>query len=297
MISMNLTRHSFTLAVAITAVSTLLFGVSCVSNDPDPAVSLADVPLAERSSWSLGSYPGWVQNQMPPNEVPYEYFSHILHFAMYPNSRGGLDIGDIFTERNANRAVAAAHAANTPIILVVGGEGEGDKFVGATSDENLPVFVENIVQRMTKHGYDGVSIDWEESVVDDQLISLILQLSRELEVMTPRPLLMIDVMTNFVSADVATAVTPYVDAVNIMSYYNFNTIEREHRYYSNAGVPNEKIIMGIGLFPGADDQKRNRLQEKMRYGRDQGFLGNELWSFEFVDFDGEFFQRYEAMRW
>lgn len=247
--------------------------------------------------WSVASYPGWIYQTSPPENIPYGYFTHIMHFAMYPTSAGGVSIGDIFTDENADRAVAAAHAANRKIILVIGGEGEGDKFVGATEPANMQRFVRAIINRMQRHGYDGISIDWEEQVIDSRLIALIKILANEFSAMNPRPLLTVDVLSNFVSADATEQMAPYVDAVNIMSYFKPNKIEDEFRYYQSAGLDPRKTIMGIGLFPDADDSSAARVQEKMRYARQLGFKGVELWSAEFADWRGDIIQTFVANRW
>ncbi|OED39994.1 hypothetical protein AB833_12425 [Chromatiales bacterium (ex Bugula neritina AB1)] len=287
------------LSTTAAVVFYLTLQVGCVSGDsfPTNANIVLEDPIENPESWVLGSYPGWVQKRLTPMDVPYEMFTHIMHFAMYPTDDGGLDIGDIFTDRNANNAVEAAHAFNTPIILVVGGEGEGEHFVGATNESNLPSFVDAIIKRVQKHGYDGVSIDWEEAVVDRQLIALIKALNQAFSELPDKPLLMVDIMTNFVKAKTAAAVEPYVDTLNIMSYYNYNKIEDEFDYYRRAGIPAGKVIMGVGLFPRADDLKKNRLRTKMQYARKKGFLGTELWSFEFVDWDSPIIQQYNNMRW
>ncbi len=291
--SRRFARLFATAAVALTLLA------NCVSNDMSVFSSKPVMldPVENPGSWVIGSYPGWVQKNLTPMEVPYEHFTHIMHFAMYPTDDGRLDIGDIFTDRNADKAVEAAHAFNTPIILVVGGEGEGHHFVGATNESNLPSFVDAIVNRLQQHGYDGVSIDWEESVVDTQLINLMRELHTAFDALPVRPLLMVDIMTNYVKSKTAAAVEPYVDTLNIMSYYQYNKIENEYNYYRRAGVPAEKVIMGVGVFPGADDLSPNRLLTKMQYARSKNFRGTELWSFEFTDWDSEIIQQYNSLRW
>lgn len=246
--------------------------------------------------WSIASYPGWTQLVADPSTIPYRHFSHIMHFAMYPTHNGELSLGDIFTEENADRAVSAAHAANTKILLVVGGEGEGDKFVGATHPARIAGFVDQIVQRMQKHNYDGISLDWEEEVIDERLIELTQRLANRFAQITPRPLLTIDVLSNFVSGDLAAEVAPYVDSVNIMSYFVPNRIENEFAFYQSAGVPANKVVMGIGLFPDADDNP-TRVVQKMRYARRLGFKGTELWSVQFADWDGPLFTNYVNNQW
>lgn len=246
--------------------------------------------------WSIASFPGWLQLDPQPPYIPYAKFTHIMHFAMYPTTDGRLVLGDIFTDENANQAVRAAHARNTKIILVVGGEGEGDKFVGATSPARLRGFVDAVIRRMRQHGYDGISIDWEEAVVDSQFVALIKLLATEFSTMKPRPLLTVDVLSNLIKADTVAEIAPYVDSVNIMSYFKPNMIENEYAFYSSAGLAANKVVMGIGLFAGADDSPA-RVVQKMNYAKSMGFKGAELWSVEFADWNGPLFINYDNNRW
>jgi len=246
--------------------------------------------------WSVMSFPGWLQLSSEPTYIPFSNFTHIMHFAMYPTFNGKLDVGDIFSEDNADQAVSAAHARNTKIILVIGGEGEGDKFVGATSPANLHGFVNEVIERMQRHNYDGVSIDWEEDVIDSQLVALIKLLATEFSTMKPRPILTIDVLSILVDADTVAEIAPYVNSVNLMSYFVPNKIENEFAFYRSAGLSADKVVMGIGLFDGADDNPV-RVIQKMNYARSQGFKGVELWSVEFADWEGDLFRNYLNSRW
>lgn len=246
--------------------------------------------------WSIASYPGWTQLSPAPSTIPYRHFTHIMHFAMYPTDSGDLSLGDIFTEANADAAVSAAHAAGTKIVLVIGGEGEGDKFIGATRPDRISGFVNQVISRMRKHNYDGISIDWEEDVIDDRLVELTKRFATEFSQMTPRPLLTVDILSNFISADTAAQIAPYVDALNIMSYFIPNKIENEFSFYNSAGVAASKVVMGIGLFDDADDTP-TRVVQKMNYAKRLGFKGAELWSTEFADWDGALFNNYVNNRW
>ncbi len=55
-----------------------------------------------------------------------------------------------------------AHAAGTSALLMLGGDGfDGRGFMLSTTDDRRTEFVENIVDYLVEHDYDGVDLDWE----------------------------------------------------------------------------------------------------------------------------------------
>ncbi|MGH2962124.1 MAG: glycoside hydrolase family 18 protein, partial [Solirubrobacterales bacterium] len=230
------------------------------------------------------SYPGWVQEyEMPPREVDYSPFTHILHFAMYPNRRGGLRIGDLISRENARRAVAVAHAHGREIVLVVGGEGI-DQFVAATRGERRARLVAEIVAALDRYGYDGVSVDWEEQVVPRRLVALVRDIHAALADRDPRALILLDAISGLVPPSAAARVAPLVDSVNLFTYYHDrgSRIKRQFELYTSAGVPAEKIVAGIGIFPRAHDRSAKRVRRKLAFVVDHGLRGVELWSFQWA---------------
>ncbi len=149
--------------------------------------------------WSLGSYPGWIQSRYRPDELDYTPWTHLMHFAMYPTWDGRLGNGEI-SDSNADAAVEAAHEAGVPIILVVGGEGYGSQFTIATDEAHRAQFVSDIVDRISKHGYDGISVDWEEYVHghEAQLIALVRELRIALDSVDDGLFWLIDVIVGLV---------------------------------------------------------------------------------------------------
>ncbi|MGH2845868.1 MAG: glycoside hydrolase family 18 protein [Thermoleophilaceae bacterium] len=241
-------------------------------------------PAPSTKRWSLGSYPGWVQQyDMHPGEVDYSPFTHILHFAMYPTRRGGLRIGDLISRENARRAVASAHAHGRKIVLVVGGEGI-DQFVSATRGERRDRLVRNIVTAIDRYDYDGVSVDWEEKVVPRRLVALVSELRAALDKRDPRSLLLLDVISGLVPPRTAARVADLVDSINVFSYYRDrgSRIERQFALYRNAGVPASKLVAGIGIFPRGYDRNVRRVARKLAFVRAHGLRGVELWSFEWA---------------
>jgi chitinase len=62
-----------------------------------------------------------------------------------------------------------AHAAGTKTLLMLGGDGaDGIGYYRSTADNLRPIFVNNIVDYLVTHNYDGVDIDWENYLSDSE---------------------------------------------------------------------------------------------------------------------------------
>jgi chitinase len=119
-------------------------------------------PTAHAGFWTTGYYPGWEQAGMPATNIDFSTLSHIIHFSVVPNTDGTLDASaNTISPENSAAVVTAAHAAGRKVLICVGGGGTESLFQGATSDANLPVFINNLTNFMATRGYDGVDIDWE----------------------------------------------------------------------------------------------------------------------------------------
>ncbi|SFA72239.1 Peptidoglycan-binding (PGRP) domain of peptidoglycan hydrolases-containing protein [Amycolatopsis marina] len=235
---------------------------------------------------ALAYYPGWIQDELPPEEIDYSAWTHIMHFGIYPNSDGGLGWDNMEAQYPAE-AVRAAHAAGRKINLVIGSDGVGARFQGATRPENLAVFIDNIVETVTTHGYDGVDIDWEEDLVEDRYIALIKGLSQALDRADPTLELTTDVITAFVSPAVAAEIADDVDWINVMSYWSW--WRDELSAYTDAGIGANKLAVGIGLYTGTGDEEpyhdvtKERVAEKTAYATAGGHRGVLAWSLQHLD--------------
>ncbi|HID82126.1 MAG TPA: hypothetical protein EYH06_08505 [Chromatiales bacterium] len=254
--------------------------VTSLSQDGSAQNSGGEMLSAKNSCvWSIGSYPGWVQEYqpLPPDEIDYSLWTHILHFAMYPTSDGRLGNGEIF-DAGADAAVAAGHAAGVPVVLVVGGEDYGNEFVIATDDAHRSQFITDIVDRVKRHGYDGISVDWEERVPghEDQLIALVRELRTALDKINSDLLLLIDVVSGLVPPPVVAQLVDDVDTINIMSYWDDGEDQVED--YIAAGVPASKIVLGVGLSPGLVDQTPEDIENKIAIVIKHDLRGLEIWT-------------------
>jgi hypothetical protein len=216
-------------------------------------------------------------DKYPPSQIDYTPFTHIDLFCIYPTATGNLRIGDMQFEQNVINGVRAAHAAGKKAILIIGGAGEGTNFVGATNDTNQTKFIQNILTRMKNSGYDGVDIDWEEQVTEGPCVTFITQLGTELNKTSPRPYYEFYVDSGQIPPSIAAKLYNQVDSINMMSYW-FNGLD-EFNAYTKAGIPANKLVLGIGISPDYHDLTAALVQKKVNEVKKYGMRGTKMWSF------------------
>ncbi|MDB6125085.1 MAG: hypothetical protein JWQ71_4078 [Pedosphaera sp.] len=118
--------------------------------------------IARADLWSTAYYAVWLQGTMAPTNVDYTAVTHIIHFAIVPNSNGTLDTtANGMTPKYSTNLVAVAHAAGKKVLYSIGGGGSLAGFQGAATPANRTNFVNNLINFMTTYNYDGIDLDWE----------------------------------------------------------------------------------------------------------------------------------------
>ncbi|BGO98421.1 Chitinase [Rhodotorula toruloides] len=108
-----------------------------------------------------GYYPDWVEDVMPPEAVNYKLFDLINYSFAIPTSDDNIQISS-YSAGILQRVVKLAHAANTKVVIAIGGWSDSGYFSGAVSTSSRrKTFVNNIVAFVNKYDLDGVDIDWE----------------------------------------------------------------------------------------------------------------------------------------
>jgi chitinase len=168
--------------------------------------------------WNSAYYAGWMQNDLPAQQIDFSAMTHVIHFAVVPRPDGSLD-SDInaVTLANSTDVIARAHAAGVKVLISVGGENSASGFRGATSAANRPRFITNILNFARARGYDGVDLDWEPLEAADAGLytNLVNDLRAALDALTPRPLL-----TAAVGSQPAllASLQRQFDQINLMTY-------------------------------------------------------------------------------
>jgi chitinase len=127
--------------------------------------------------WVLGYYVGYQINALPIAEIDWSGLTHIAFSPMVVKNDGSLDTS--FSDSNgtgladAKTLVTAAHAHGVKALVMLGGAGAGPNIAAQAAPANLSAFVTKLVAVLgTLGGYDGIDLDWEDSVNLDDLVSL-----------------------------------------------------------------------------------------------------------------------------
>ncbi len=233
-------------------------------------------PVGNTNKWVSGYYTGWNADDYPPEKVDFSAMTHIIVGRVTPNTDGTVDAH--FDNSNgsamAKTLSTRAHAAGRKALIMVGGAGEHDNWVGAASSANRERFVQSLLKAMDDHGYDGLDIDWEpvEEADKPDLLALVQRLRQA----RPGMLLTFPIgwVNNNFASDASLKWYPQLaqslDQVNVMSYEMIGvwdgwdswftsalkgesgthptSVESSLKAWVNAGIPKEKLGMGIPFY-------------------------------------------------
>jgi GH18 family chitinase len=270
--------------VTLSAVAMLLYG--CASEET--AGSDSD------RLWVSGYYAGWYWEWCPPSSIDMTTMTHFI-FGRYAPGAGTLkkDAGEVVEGAGSgHRAqvedalIARAHEKGVKALMMLGGRGDGRGFVASTATPAIrAAFIDALLSKLVAKDYDGVDVDWEDSLdsasQQSQLLSFLTEL-RAAAASRPRyqgskgrflitfPGYAVNINTDLPVPAWKAAVANSVDQYNLMTYaQNFRasgweswlfsalkgagpthptSIESSVQAYVDAGVPRRRIGMGIGLF-------------------------------------------------
>ncbi len=107
----------------------------------------------------VGYYPAWNRTILPADKIQTSNLTHIVHAFAWPTVTGSIQ-----ADANVPDAalVAAVHAAGKKVLIAFGGWGHDAGFVPVAANPAIrAVFIENVMNFLTTHEYDGVDLDWE----------------------------------------------------------------------------------------------------------------------------------------
>lgn len=136
--------------------------------------------------WVTAYYLGYYMTDgtfgQPPHSIDMDAMTHLVIGRVAPGSGSlGGDPGEVlegalnFHNPAASRypgiaeedyLIDRAHDNGVKTLLMIGGMGDGEGFIRSSSDAMRPTFVDNIVDYMVEHDYDGVDLDWEDNLSD-----------------------------------------------------------------------------------------------------------------------------------
>ena len=234
----------------------------------------------------FGYYAGYEYWQMPPDQIDWSGLNCILHFAARPQSDGSinLDAFQLFPAR-IEQMVQLARQNDACVLLTLGGANTRRPFARATAKAAVRAkLVENIVNTVAQHGYDGVDIDWEplQDRDEPQFVAFVRELRARLDTAVPGGILTAavgyewDTLEHKRTTSIVASVIGEFDFIHLMTYalagpwggwvtwhnsalYNggltfpgttkeLPSAELVVEQYAAAGVPASKMNLGLAFF-------------------------------------------------
>lgn len=226
--------------------------------------------------WVLGYYVGYDIHSLPIAQIDWTALTHIAFAPMVVNTDGTLDLTfddqDGMGMAHAMQLATAAHAHDVKALLMLGGAGAGPNIATAASTANRAAFVGRLVATLSQLGYDGIDLDWEDSVDLDELVALAADLrAAKPDIVLSYPAGAIN--GNFQTVDARYAqLAVSLDRFMVQTYYPSTAVagsgwdswfvaplsgvtgstpiaaDDTLMRYEQAGVPHAKLGLGIGAY-------------------------------------------------
>jgi chitinase len=226
--------------------------------------------------WVLGYYVGYSIDDYPIAQIDWSGITHIAFSPMTLKADLSLDLS--FSDSHgtgpadAMALSAAAHQHGVVPVLMLGGEGAGARIATAASSAHRAAFVTALLQGIDQLGYDGIDLDWEDSVNLDDLVSL----AQDLRAARPSIVLTYPggaINGNFQTVDARfVTLAAALDQFNVQTYYPSTAfagqgwdswfsspisgvsgstpiaIDDTLQRYHAAGIPNAKLGFGMAFY-------------------------------------------------
>jgi GH18 family chitinase len=197
--------------------------------------------------------------------IPYDKLTHINFAFLTPNADG--TFAPLLNDYKLHQIVGHAHQHNVKVLISVGGWGWDQQFETVAADPSLrSAFIQNLRAVIDNFQFDGADIDWEYPDAG-QSAQNYLALIQKLRKALPDKELTTAVV---VSGDNALGILPETfasfDFVNVMAYDgpDHGTLEQFNQgltFWSQRGLPTEKIVMGLPFYGDPDMPYRKLIQD------------------------------------
>jgi len=228
------------------------------------------------SQWVLGYYVGYQINDYPISAIDWSALTHIAFAPLLVKADRTLDFG--FSDSNgtgeadAKALAQAAHAHGVKALLMLGGAGAGVNIAAAADASHRATFVQTLLAGLATLGYDGIDLDWEDSVALADLAAL----GQALRAAKPDIVLTYPagaLNANFPTVDPQlVTLAGALDRFNVQTYYPSTAyagsgwsswfssplsgmtsttpvaIDDTLQRYAAAGIPRAKLGMGIAFY-------------------------------------------------
>jgi len=227
------------------------------------------------SQWVMGYYVAYQRDLYPPDKIAWNGLTHIIMGRVKANTDGTIDTSFDWDTTNgpilAKDIAARAHAAGKKAILMLGGDDNSPNIHDAVANHRA-AFIANLLAVMAEYGYDGLDLDWENTI-DWDLFQTFVQ---ELRQAAPQAILTVPMGPLNLNTDTVDPHVPLIakqlNRLTLMSYYPatswvgsgwsswYNSplkgakattpvsIDDSFNRFAAAGVPKSKLAMGISFY-------------------------------------------------
>jgi chitinase len=252
-------------------------GTTCtLTLTSDRIVSAKFDQAAVTGQWVLGYYVGYAINSYPIDQIDWTALTHIAFAPLTVNADRSLNL--TFADQNgtgpqdAMALSQAAHAHSVTALLMLGGAGAGSNIAAAADAAHRATFVASLLGALDTLGYDGLDLDWEDSVNLDDLVALAQALR------AARPGIVLTYPAGALNANFDTVDSRMVtlaaslDRFNVQTYYPSTAfagsgwdswfsspisgetastpiaIDDTLGRYATAGIPKSKLGLGLAFY-------------------------------------------------
>lgn len=271
------------------------------------------------TQWVMGYYVAYQRDLYPPDKIDWNGLSHITMGVIKANADGTLDTTFDWDATDgpalAKDVATRAHAAGKKALLMLGGDSNGAQIHDAVAN-NRAAFIANLVAIMAEYGYDGLDLDWENTID----WGLFQTFAEELRQAAPHAILTVPITPLNMNIDNVDPHVPLIakqlDRLTLMSYYPatswagsgwyswYNSplkgakpttpisIDDSFNRFVAAGVPKSKLAMGIGFYATCYTGGITGPNQNTDNGVTIEGGGNEYMLSELFGTGGEYAQRY-----
>jgi chitinase len=194
----------------------------------------------------------WFKGTLLPQDIRYDYITHIMHAFAWPNDDGSISSYDAVVDTGL---INSTHRQGRKILISLGGASQSGSFPVVAADTTLRrTFINNIVAYVTNNEYDGVDLDWEgpQNTTERNNESALVRELRTAFNMVNTPLLIAMAVgpTNWSGQwHDFNSLKQYVDWFNAMTYDFHGSWSSVAGYnaplYAPAGDPDGSVDVGI----------------------------------------------------
>jgi GH18 family chitinase len=190
------------------------------------------------------------------NLIPYDKLTHINYSFLTPKADGTFN--RISNGWKLKLIVENAHKHDVQVLISVGGWGWDQQFETVAADLSLrSAFVQNLKAFVDEYQLDGADIDWEYPDAG-QSAQNFLAMMQELRAAMPDKLFTTAVVSYGENGmGILPETFELFDFINVMTYDGpdhgaMEQFERGLTFWSERGLPPEKIVMGLPFYGDPD---------------------------------------------